>query len=516
MTPAELHALATRLTTLLDADPAEAVRQARAIDLPRTGAARWRAASLRASILIDGRAGSGEAIEEAVALFREVHAARPQAATSYNLANALAARAKRPPDDETWLDHQERTREARAEARRLYWAAAHDDAADLTIRTEAWTNLANQFSYTYRLGEAHDARLAALAIDPRNGVAAGLAALDLLWLYEQGGCSELTRIEAGLLAKVAREHEARVRELAGAKVAARLAALADELGEAPERAEHIDPFLRWIERERLTLAPAVELVDPSLGKVDWLMLPGIMERETPPETTKPPPVFAMFNVLKADFIVARDLAWRASSDTGWPATGRFADTLDFATYGPGASALTLAHRTTLDLLDKVAVAANHHFGFGVPHDDVSFGKLWRPKATRKNRAQPLSDRVATAIRAGAYALYGLAELADDYEADGAILRSHKDLRNAGTHRFVVLHDPGDPTDVRESPEIAHHGRERFVREVLRALRVARSAIQMLTLAIRQHERTLALGTSGLVGTLVMPDYDEDAVRYGEE
>ncbi|CAN2967174.1 hypothetical protein METHPM2_110049 [Pseudomonas sp. PM2] len=30
---------------------------------------------------------------------------------------------------------------------------------------------------------------------------------------------------------------------------------------------------------RLTLAPAVEFVDRSLGKLDWLTLPGILQRE---------------------------------------------------------------------------------------------------------------------------------------------------------------------------------------------------------------------------------------------
>lgn len=88
------------------------------------------------------------------------------------------------------------------------------------------------------------------------------------------------------------------------------------------------------------------------------MLPGIFEREFGAAST-PPPVFAMFNMLKSDFILARDLAWRAVDESVWPKTGRFSDTLDFATYGPDISALMLAHRTALDLLDKVAVTANH-------------------------------------------------------------------------------------------------------------------------------------------------------------
>ncbi|TDJ76215.1 hypothetical protein E2H86_13955 [Pseudomonas putida] len=81
--------------------------------------------------------------------------------------------------------------------------------------------------------------------------------------------------------------------------------------EPPSRAPHGDPFFAWVEKERLTLGPTVDLVDPEMGKLDWLRLPGILERETGAGAT-PPSIFAMFNQIKADFILARDLAWRSS------------------------------------------------------------------------------------------------------------------------------------------------------------------------------------------------------------
>jgi hypothetical protein len=221
----------------------------------------------------------------------------------------------------------------------------------------------------------------------------------------------------------------------------------------------------------------------------------------------PPPIFAMFNVLKSDFILARDLAWRALDENAWPATGRFGDTLDYATYGPDASALVLAHRTALDLLDKIAVTANHYFELGQPPDKVYFGKLWRGSLDKTTGVRPLTEKVEQLIRQGASALYGLVELAEDYGDRVGILRSQKDLRNAGTHRFVVLHDFGDPEHSRQTLEIEHHRREQFTQDVLRALRVARSALQMLALSISQHEQGLARQTVGLVGSLAVPDHD---------
>lgn len=496
------------LNALLNSSPAEAVKQAREINLDLDTSERFSLMGLRAAILVDGGAltQQQDAIEEGVALFRELHGLFPTAHITYNLANGLVAASGCPPHDANWLNHQELTRGHRAEARRYFWKVAQDVDVDSTLRTQAWTNLANQFSSSYRLGEAHDGWLAALEIDRENGVAASSAARSLLWLYERGGCSELTRIEAIMLAKIADRHRDRDIQYAGAQSAEQIAAFASELGDPPARSAHQDPFISWVERERLTLAPVVELVDPTMGKLDWLMLPAILERESATVGT-PPAVFAMFNMLKSDFILARDLLWRAIDESVWPATGRFGDTLDYATYGPDASALILAHRTAIDILDKIAVVANHYFEFGLLPDKVYFGKLWRGSPDKATGVRLLNEKVEQAIRGGASALYGLVELAEDYDSSAGILRSQKDLRNAGTHRFVVLHDIGDPAHSRQAPEIEHHRRENFTQEVLRALRVARSAIQMLALSISQHEQGLVRRTEGLVGSLIVPDHD---------
>jgi hypothetical protein len=497
----EFHRLSSHLNDLLDTNPAEAVKQAGDID---SDAEKF-FMSLKAAILIDGGAltGQPQAIEAGIELLRVLRKQHPSADVTYNLANGLIALAGFPPAGPNWVDHQERTKAIRAEARRFFWEVANDADVAPSIRTQAYTNLANQFSNSMRLGEAHDAWLAALQIDPENGVAAAAAARNLKWLYDQGGCSELTHIEAAMLAKIAQKNLDRIREYAGAQAAEHINNLAGAFDEPPPRTLNKDPFLHWVEQERLTLAPAVELVDPTLAKLDWLMLPGIVDRG-PDAGLKPPPVFAMFNVLKSDFILSRDLAWRAiDGSAAWPGTGRYGDTLDFAVYGPDASALVLAHRTALDLLDKVAVTANQYFRLGQPPDKLSFGRLWRDKKDKDK----LNEKAEVVMRSPVHSLYGLLELADDYEISGGILYSQKALRNAGTHRFVVLHILGTLSHCRQSPEIEHQLKEPFTQEVLRALRVARSAIQMLALAITQNERQLAKHRTGPIAPLIVPDFD---------
>ena len=209
--------LSAHLDHLLNTDPALAVTQAREISLDTPDRPNWM--NLQASILVDGGAltQQQDAIEDGLALFRELYSSFPTSGVTYNLANGLVAATGHPPSDRSWLDHQERTREYRSQARHCFWTVAQDMDADPSLRTQAWTNLANQFSNSLRLGEAHDAKLAALEIDPANGVAAACAARDLLWLLDQGGCSDLTRTEAIMLAKIAHGSSCRVRWCARSK-----------------------------------------------------------------------------------------------------------------------------------------------------------------------------------------------------------------------------------------------------------------------------------------------------------
>ena len=222
---------------------------------------------LRAAVLIDGGAltKQQDAIQEGVKLFRELHILFPKADVTYNLANGLVASTGAPPRNSDWLNHQELTREIRAEARQCFWKVSQDKTADSTLRTQSWTNLANQFCNSYRLGEAHDGWLAALEIDPENGVAAFSAARNLIWLYERGDCSEITSIEAIMLANIAILHRDRFLQYAGSQAAEQIDAFASKFGNPPARSPHKNPFINWLERERLTLAPAVELIDPNMN-----------------------------------------------------------------------------------------------------------------------------------------------------------------------------------------------------------------------------------------------------------
>lgn len=189
----------------------------------------------------------------------------------------------------------------------------------------------------------------------------------------------------------------------------------------------------------------------------------------------------------------------------WPATGRYGDTLDYATYGPDASAFILAHRTSLDLLDKIAVTAGFITTSSLGNRQIR--SLWENcggKPRQNNWAAPTCRKGGkrfAGVPLPSMALWSLPRTMTAAQVSCVL----KNALGTQAHRFVVLHDIGDPAHSRRrAPEIEHLPREPYIQEVLRALRVARSAIQMLALSISQHEQGLAQRTAGLIGSLASP------------
>jgi hypothetical protein len=495
-----------RLRGMLDSDPRHALSIVRLLDLKS-----FNNAFLYSSVLIDAGhiLNDKSAVKDGVSILRELLESHDSVDLKYNLANGLASLVSNPPHNDEWLEHQELTRKKRYEIRQLYWDAASAPDVGPSIRTQALTNLANQFSNSYRLSEAHDTRLNALKVDAKNAVAAASASLELMWLHKMGIGSDTAYTEAVILAKVANENSDRLEELVGSQNAAIILEYAGSLPTASNRSLHKDPFINWVESERLTLSPTVELVEASLDQIDYLMLPpitGSVEKESPTYLEAVPPVFAMFNTLKSDFLIARHLAWKVLSKNSWPKTSSYADTLDYAVYGSEIAAITLAHRSALDLLDKVAIIANHYFKLGQNPKSLNFTNLWRYE-NKEIKEYLLRKKVENTIKSYAPALYGLVELSDDYRFKLGALNEQKDIRNASTHRFVVLHDMGVSWQNYKQAEIQHYELSTFTNETLKALRLARSAIQMLVLAIYQYEHKLSHATSGIKITQSVPQHD---------
>lgn len=130
--------LSTQLSSLLDHDPAKAVEEARKIEIAGLDpVSRIKFMGLRAAILVDGGSilQQQDVIEKGVELFREIHEQYPTTDIIYNLANGIVAATGNSPHDQTWLDHREKTRNERAEARRYCWDVSRNPKADPSLQT---------------------------------------------------------------------------------------------------------------------------------------------------------------------------------------------------------------------------------------------------------------------------------------------------------------------------------------------------------------------------------------------
>ena len=509
--------LANELKPLLDDDaPAAVARASEAAQLsPDDPAVQF----VCAAILIDGGAESSDssAIDEGVGLLRHTLSKerghdeflhRNDTSLRYNLANGLSQLSmvarRREPSVAAWLDafHAQHV-----ETRNLYFGVIND-AADRGLRTQAHCNLGNNLSSVGRWVEAYEHYARALQEDPTNGVAAGAAARSLLWCAQRGLGPKL-QLEglATRYGQMARANLDRVNELGGRRAVEQYADLPTE-GSEPPRHEHEvsdDPYTQFVLDNRLALTTSMEGLGHFPGQWDSAHLESVTQ---PIQDVGVPPIFAMVNTIKADFLVARRLGHAAVGDVdlGKPPpsdTGKYVDTFDGALFGTGCATLVLAQRAATDVLDRVAVALNHYLAVGERPRGIHFRRFFREGSAGRMRPS-----VAAEIDAGNAPLLALVSLADDF-GPAAPFENQQALRHAATHRFLIAHDHTATEPMPAStPEVEHVELDELVREVLYALQGARASILYLIGTVHVREERMAHEQSGTSVLLEAVDHHE--------
>jgi hypothetical protein len=489
----EFASLAFHFQTLSDSDPQRAIDEARATK----GRGEYKTAirALRAGILIDaGQTVRDEAaVREGVSVFRQLASTHPKVSGfRYNLANGLSglSRLRLPPKPPAHPDWYAATQVDRREARCIYQEVAKN-TEEAKLAAQALTNLGNELDQGFRWVEAYDSWVEALNADPANQVAALSTARMLLRRTKQfpSHPPSLHRV-AGYYCRLATRGAGSIEQIAGAG-AARMARSLPTFRSRwrPRKLSEIkDPFGKFVARQRLALVGTIEGLDLRKARWDDVYIGGVSEKfDSGPGV---PPVFATINQLKADYCAARWALYTAESGS-LKETSVYGDTLDYAVYGLKPSLLILAQRSSLDVLDRVAVCANEHFRIGDNPQQIWFRGFWR----QNSGTGPWRSVWKEELDAWNPGLIALGDLASDLAQGGLLWDKHL-LRNAGTHRFCVLHDLGK-TPSRISPAVDHHGRREFLLEAVLSLRIARSAILYLIDAIAWRERRIAANDSRL-------------------
>ena len=490
------------LQSLIDQDPAKAIEEARTLptDKPVKGIFYT---GLKAGILIDAGSctNNKQAIEEGITLLRKLLAQSPtDPHIHYNLGNGLAALADQQPFTGTawYLETAPTRRQSRSHFQKTI--SSNDDGSLLSM---AFTNLGNALWKAHRWVEAYDAYTNALKHDCSNAVASTGAANVLMRCVKRriGDKRILQTVAAGHL-KNASAHPERLAELAGIRAQKELEELLQTRFRIskPPNLKGATNYERFVAHHRLALSPTIEGLDCSLKRWDSLRIHSLIEPVG--RASGVPPLFAMLNVMKSDFLAARLLAYQAMSKS-FPESGLYADTLDYAVYGIVPSLLSLAQRACIDVLDKIAASTTEYFAIPGNVRVVYFYSRWfdNPKG------QPLAwhPYLRPHIDEGNTALIALAEISLDI-GDGGFLVRKKVFRHSSTHRFTVLHDIGCSPS-RDCAQIEHCEIEEFKAHLIESLQLARAAILYFVEMVSIAEDAKNAG-SGLRMPIAVPNHHD--------
>lgn len=499
----DLASTSKKLQRLLDDDPTKAIDEA----LKLSG--NINIELLKAAIFVDAGAmlKNFDVVVKGVEIYRNaVDRFQVNSELKYNLANGLHALALSTIyKNFSWYYD---TENYRLEARYYFYVAANDSGASIDIRSQSCTNLGNLLWSSYRWVEAYDFYTLALTEDSNNGVASSGALKMLRYaLAQELGDYDLLVEEIEHLASHVKQNLESIYSYSGGYG---VKGIVDEVKditcvEKGSPTVECGEYEKFVISNNLTLSPTIHSHMHESKYWDNINISSVSSSLD--SNNSVPEIFAMINLLKSDYILARQLLFNASNRL-FNETGNYNDTLNYACYGVNESALTLAQRSALDILDKVAVATLSYLEIGGAKG-TSFKEAWFKKSKSKDDREEFKPKILQEIENGNTALLALTEVSRDLSNEIGYLAKKQAFRNSSTHRFTVLHDLGMiPTSASESRCLEHFDYDVFLRESLRTLKLSRSSVIYFVQMVLIREKKLSEQTDGIVMPLTVPSHEE--------
>lgn len=408
------------------------------------------------------------------------------------------------------------------EARIEHGKVQADQNADPKLRSQSATNFGNALIETGRWIEALDFFQNAQRIWPRNGVAALREMQCLMGFHNAarsdparfGTYSDLGRLgqRLGELSKVVEDTYTEIGQIGGEKAVEQARHAVSQI--KPPRTERKtkvgDSFVDFIDRNSLALSLYCSSNQRESGKVDTVAFQSVTDDNW--RSTSVPEIFAMLNIMKADFALARQLFYESrfnDSTTIFRETVKMSDTLDYSIYGVQVSAMCCAQRVSYDILDKIAVAVSGHLKIKKAKR-ATFDGFWYERDECGNKAS-LNRTIESELMAGNRGLLALYDLHRDTTKDvpekAGFLRALKDYRNSSTHRFTVLHDETMGIERSSGKLVDHEHVARFEALALSSIKLSRAALFYFCDAINFAEDGRPKFKDGFTLTLDVPDHD---------
>lgn len=458
------------------------------------------------------------------------------ATLEYFRANAWAVKEAASGERGSWAwEHPEREQQILALSR----AAAHPGfiKLDLMRRCQILTNRANQLNVMGRFIDAIEGWDDALSIIPKFAMAqanrgyglrhyAGMLDDDrkraILLLHAHDGLIAATAADAVLDSiypyALAQQFAADAKTYAAAGDLDQIREL-QNLDLPPfGRSKAERKYRQWCLDHRLFLNPLNDLGSHARAACDDLVLPSIRESfDERPGAVTPPPAISFFNQMKQEYVSARFMLYEGLCNTKLHFSDRgvlLFDTLDYPMHSLATERVRTAYRIAYSLLDKVAFLVNHYWKLGKNADRINFKNVWMVDG------KPLLlDRFRDYPNWPLRGLFWLSkELFDDQLkcTTGPDARELHDIRNALEHKFIQVHEGWARPFMWAAPSNEGLGfsidSDLLEAKALRVIKIARSALIQLSLAIGVEERVLTRHDTSFIGSMPVFELDDRRKR----
>ncbi|WP_164352837.1 LA2681 family HEPN domain-containing protein [Pseudomonas viridiflava] len=449
----------------------------------------------------------------------------------YSASNAWAElrRAEVQPENAENLDHP-------ALLKQLYFlhaAILHPGFKLLTpgLRARTYCNLGNALSACGRLIEAFAEWRNALDEIPIHGMALGNLGIGLVtyglalydpghtfWFFVHGRRSLESAIAGGVgrdgatypdAIEYFKRYQAWVADRVDDESDSEL--LEHSLGRSKEERR----YRQWCLDAQLFLNPMNDLGALPVASYDVLRLPN---HNAQVGIT----YLGFYNQLKQEYGYARHCLYQGEHSQSLHLADKgmaLALNYDYALYGMGLEQIKTAFRSAYSLLDKVAYFVNAYWKLGIPERDVSFRTLWfKPVPPRTPAGTPrvIRDEFKTTKNTPLRALYWVSQdihskvLKDVARPDAQALDQ---LRNHLEHKYAKIVDEfhwiGTPSEHTTDHLAFVIDREDLVAKTLLLLKLSRSALIYLCLAMHYQESQAEKDGESLIVELPVDDYPDD-------
>lgn len=427
----------------------------------------------------------------------------------YFRANIWSARYQLSGENEEWVWKSEVFDQELLELRK---AVGHDGFSELPTLEQAqiYTNLGNALNHIGRFIEAIEYWDRAIAAVPKFAMAYGNRGLGLGHYagahYDAGheavlmmaafssfgeACSEDAVFDSLYPSMVVEEFSRKMSEIWAYYDIPSISENTDFENHPMGRGKKEREYRQWCLGNRLFLNSLNDIVPSPISAQDILTLPSLKTHiDDGPE---PPIVIHYFNLIKQEFCSARYALYEGVCYEGVHFSDRkvlLYNTLDYPAHGFAIERIKMAFRGSYAVFDKLAFLLNVYLDMEHSERHVNFRSVW---LTRKRDLHPALNDLRN------WPLRGLFWLSKDIfdssfrESTEPDSKDLYELRNHLEHKFVSVHDgfcrAVSPNHM-ETPKtgIFDISVDDLISKTLRQLKLARSAIIYLSLAIHVEEK----------------------------